>query len=197
MKCDVIIAGVGGQGILSIATVLGRAALSHGFRLKQAEVHGMAQRGGAVQSHFRVSDEPIHSDIIGQAGADVIVGMEPMESLRYLAWLAPEGWLISNREAVVNIPDYPPVEELCAGVEAWKRHLLFDGSELARQAGSARSLNMAMLGAATPFIPIPQAVLEQAISDQFELKGTSVVETNIEVFRAARALAEERKAALS
>lgn len=196
MKCDIIISGVGGQGILSIATVLGRAALVHGLHIKQAEVHGMAQRGGAVQSHFRVSDGPVHSDVIPHAGADVVLAMEPMESLRYVGWLSPEGWLISNQEPVENIPDYPPPESIWDEVRKWRRHLLFNGSEIARNAGSARSVNMAVLGAGSPFIPIPAEELERAIEIQFQSKGEKVVSTNLDVFRAARKIAEEREAEL-
>jgi len=190
MKCDIIIAGVGGQGILSIATVLGRAALEEGHRLKQAEVHGMAQRGGAVQSHFRMADEAIASDVIPHAGADIILSMEPMEALRYLAWLAPTGWLIANDEPVVNIPDYPEKDALHNEIRSRKRHLLIEGNVLAREAGSSRALNMVMLGAVSPVIPIPVEILEKAVAAQFAHKGASVVAVNLKAFRAARKIAQ-------
>ena len=105
MKQDIILAGVGGQGILSIATVIGSAALEQGLHLKQAEVHGMSQRGGDVQSNLRISSDPIHSDLIPRGGADVVVSLEPMEALRYLPWLSREGWIITNTTPFVNIPD--------------------------------------------------------------------------------------------
>ena len=96
MKKDIILAGVGGQGILSIATVIGQAALAEGWYLKQAEVHGMSQRGGEVQSHLRISTEPIWSDLIPQGKADIILSLEPLEALRYVPWLAPEGCVVTS-----------------------------------------------------------------------------------------------------
>jgi len=114
MKCDVILAGVGGQGILSIAATIGLAAVERGLFLKQSEVHGMSQRGGDVQSHLRISDSEIHSDLIPHGGADLIISVEPMEALRYLPWLAPEGWVITNSVPYINIPDYPDIAELKA-----------------------------------------------------------------------------------
>ena len=88
MKTDIILCGVGGQGILSIATVLGQAATASGLYLKQAEVHGMSQRGGDVQSNLRLSTERIWSDLIPKGQADLIISMEPMEALRYLPYLS-------------------------------------------------------------------------------------------------------------
>jgi indolepyruvate ferredoxin oxidoreductase beta subunit len=193
MKCDIVLAGVGGQGILSIAAVLGRAALSQGLQIKQAEVHGMAQRGGAVQSHFRMSDHPIHSDVIASGQADMILSMEPMEALRYITWLKDDGWLISNDQPVENIAVYPELEKLHEEIRAVKNHVLFNGTALATENGSARALNMAMLGAASPFINIGAEILEEAIHQQFAGKPEKIIETNITVFRAARAVAEAHK----
>ena len=105
MKKDIILCGVGGQGILSIATIIGEAATKNGLYLKQAEVHGMSQRGGDVQSHLRLSTDVIYSDLIPYASADLIISMEPMESLRYLTWLAADGAVVTNNKPYVNIPD--------------------------------------------------------------------------------------------
>ena len=97
--------GVGGQGILSIAAAIGEAALKEGLYMKQAEVHGMSQRGGDVQSNLRLSDQPIASDLIPLGHADLIISLEPMESLRYLPYLSKEvGWLpILNRLSIFRI----------------------------------------------------------------------------------------------
>ena len=84
MKQDIILSGVGGQGILSIATIIGEAATQAGLTLKQAEVHGMSQRGGDVQSNLRTSSDEILSDLIPQGAADIIISLEPMEALRYV-----------------------------------------------------------------------------------------------------------------
>ncbi|NCD33905.1 MAG: indolepyruvate oxidoreductase subunit beta [Spartobacteria bacterium] len=195
MKFDLIIAGVGGQGILSIAAVLGQAAVTKGLFVKQAEVHGMAQRGGAVQSHFRLSNSPILSDVIPRGGADAILSMEPMEGLRYISWLSPKGCFISNSVEFNNINDYPPVEDIIKEINQLPRPFVFDGTAIAKQEGSARSLNMAMLGAVSPFISLlPSDGIETAIARQFERKGQDVVDANIRVYAAARALTAEAAA---
>mgnify|MGYP006301501043 CR=1 FL=1 len=181
-----VIAGVGGQGILSIAAVLGRAALGRGLRVKQSEVHGMAQRGGAVVSHFRIADAPIHSDVIPRGGADMLLSMEPMEALRYTDWLAAGGRLISDRTPVRNVAPYPEPEALYRAIRAVPGHILLDGTALARAAGVPRGLNMAMLGAASSFVELQAEALEQSIAEQFAAKGDEVVSKNIDVFRAAR-----------
>jgi indolepyruvate ferredoxin oxidoreductase, beta subunit len=186
MKTDVILAGVGGQGILTIAAVLGRAALAQGLHLKQAEVHGMAQRGGAVQSHFRMADEPIHADVVPRGRADMILAMEPMEALRYTGWLKPGGRLISNSRPVLNLSDYPPEEDLRAAFDAIPDSLLFDGSAIAEEEGASRALNMAMLGAASPFLPIAEEAIQAAMASYFQGKGDRVLEANRRVFKRAR-----------
>lgn len=184
MKRDIILSGVGGQGILSIATVIGRAALAEGLQLKQAEVHGMSQRGGDVQSNLRISSSEIHADLIPQGQADLIVSLEPMEALRYLPWLASDGWVITNTVPLVNIPDYPDAEALRRELEALPHAVTLDIDALARAAASPRSANMVLLGAAAPFLDIDAAKLEAGIRDIFARKGDAIVEMNLAAFRA-------------
>ena len=154
MKIDIILAGVGGQGILSIASIIGYAALKKGLTLKQAEVHGMSQRGGDVQSHFRLADHEIASDLIPQGQADLIISVEPMESLRYLPWLSPKGWLITNDQPFINIKNYPQPEVLSAELNKLTNKVIINAEKIAKDLGSARSANMVILGAASLFIEI-------------------------------------------
>ena len=194
MKKDIILSGVGGQGILSIATVIGRAALAEGLQIKQAEVHGMSQRGGDVQSHLRISSSEIRSDLIPRGAADLIISLEPMESLRYLPWLAAEGWIVTNTVPVVNIPNYPDEAALQAELKALPQVVTLDADALAREAGSPRSANMALLGAAAPLLGIDAGQLEAGIRDIFARKGEAIVEANLAAFRAGYETARKQTA---
>lgn len=193
MKTDIILAGVGGQGILSIATVLGSAALADNLYLKQAEVHGMSQRGGDVQSNLRISSDPIASDLIPLAGADVIVSLEPMEALRYLPYLSKEGWIVTNTTPFVNIPDYPEMTEVDSELMNYSNVVAFDMDAVAKEVATPRTSNMVLLGAATPFIGIPEEKIEAGIREIFGRKGEAIVESNLKAFRAGLAKAKELK----
>lgn len=179
MKKDIILAGVGGQGILSIAAAIGTAAISEGLFLKQAEVHGMSQRGGDVHSDLRISDKEIASDLIPEGRADMILSVEPMESLRYLPMLASDGWLITNTNPYVNIPNYPEVDTILAEIKKVKQHITIDANKIAAEIGSKRSANMVILGAAAPFIGLSYESLQKAIETLFGRKGEAVVNVNL------------------
>ena len=193
MKQDIILAGVGGQGILSIATVIGSAALEQGLHLKQAEVHGMSQRGGDVQSNLRLSSEPIHSDLIPRGAADLIVSLEPMEALRYVPYLAPEGWIITNTVPFVNIPDYPPMESVMAEFDKLPQVIAVDVDAIAKEVGSPRSANMVLLGGIAAVLDIldPEN-LREGIRRIFGRKGEEIVAANIKAFDAGYAVAKEK-----
>jgi indolepyruvate ferredoxin oxidoreductase, beta subunit len=193
MKNDIILSGVGGQGILSIAAAIGLAAVANDLFLKQSEVHGMSQRGGDVQSHLRLSDKPVASDLIPYGKASLIISVEPMESLRYLPWLSKEGWLVTNSNPYINITDYPSEEELTNEIRKIRNHIIIDADTIARQSGSVRSGNMVILGAASPFIDMPPVNIEEAIRKLFERKGEEIVEINLKAFRAGRQYATESK----
>jgi len=184
MKKDIILAGVGGQGILTIATIIGTAALNRGWNLKQAEVHGMSQRGGDVQSHLRLSDELIHSDLIPLGGADMILSVEPMESLRYLPYLHKDGWIITNANPFKNIPNYPPEEDVYQEIKKIPHHVLFDADVIAKEIKASRSMNIVVLGAAIKHLGFSQAEIEAAIRSIFAAKGELIVEANLRALQA-------------
>ena len=194
MKRDIILSGVGGQGILSIAAVIGRAALEDGLHIKQAEVHGMSQRGGDVQSNLRISSSAIRSDLIPRGAADLIVSMEPMEALRYLPWLADDGWVITGITPLINIPNYPEEATLMATLKALPHQVIIDADSIAKEAaGNVRASNFVMLGAASPFIEIPFEYLEEGIRAIFSRKGAEIVEMNLKALRAGREFAQNYK----
>jgi indolepyruvate ferredoxin oxidoreductase beta subunit len=192
MKNDIILSGVGGQGILSIAAVIGLAAVENNLFLKQAEVHGMSQRGGDVQSHLRLSDKPVASDLIPYGKATLIISVEPMESLRYLPWLSGSGWLVTNTNPFINIPDYPDVESIIHEIKKIKNHIIIDADSIAKDCGSARSGNIVILGAASPFIEMPFSSLENAIRKLFGRKGEEIVEVNLKALKAGREYSNSR-----
>ncbi|MBU1186650.1 MAG: indolepyruvate oxidoreductase subunit beta [Acidobacteria bacterium] len=182
MKQDIILAGVGGQGILSIAYVIDNAALNEGLQFKQAEVHGMAQRGGAVQSHLRISDEPVFSDLIPKGKADLLLSVEPLETLRYIDFLSPDGVIVTSCSPHVNIPDYPDLEEVLRIVRKASKSVIVDSKALAEEAGASRAQNMVMLGAASPFLRLSVESLRTHIRALFLSRGEKLVDINLKAF---------------
>ncbi len=189
MKADIILSGVGGQGILSVAATLGTAALQEGLYMKQSEVHGMSQRGGDVSSNMRISDKPIASDLIPKGKADAIISVEPMESLRYISWLKPEGWLITNSKPFKNISNYPDLEEIYAEIKKIKNHIIIDADTIAKELKSLRSSNIVMLGAATPFLEVNFDSLKKALQTIFATKGQEIIDKNIAALEKGREFA--------
>lgn len=193
MKTDIVLAGVGGQGILSIASILGEAALRENLFLKQAETHGMSQRGGAVVSHVRISENEVASDLIPTGSAEIILSVEPMEALRYLPFLKTGGYIVTNTTPFENIPNYPSVDEIMAELEKQPHCIALDADTIAKDIGNRRASNMVMLGAATPFIQIAPEKIEAGIERIFGKKGEAVVQLNLEAYRAGRAFALANK----
>ena len=186
MKTDIILCGVGGQGILSIATIIGEAAMNENLYIKQAEVHGMSQRGGDVQSNLRISDKPINSDLIAKGGADVIISMEPMEALRYLPYLNRNGWIITSSAPFVNIPNYPDIEVIKKDLNKIQNVIVIDIEQLAKENAVPRSANVILLGAAQKALGIEYDKLEDAIRRVFGRKGTAIVDANIKALALGR-----------
>ena len=179
MKLDIILSGVGGQGILSISTIIGAAAVKKGLFLKQAEVHGMSQRGGEVQSHLRLSDKEIHSDLLQLGKAHLIISMEPMESLRYLPFLNKDGWLITSSKPFINIPNYPPIDDILKEIKKVPQHIIIDTDKITEEIGSPLVTNMVILGAASEFMPIDINDLKEAVNSIFATKGEKVISMNL------------------
>jgi indolepyruvate ferredoxin oxidoreductase beta subunit len=186
MKFDIVLAGVGGQGVLSVSAVIASAALASGLQVKQSEVHGMSQRGGAVSANLRLADRPIASDLVPLGSAALLLGMEPLESLRYLSYLSPEGAVITATAAFQNIPDYPPMAEVLDAIRGLPHAVLVDAERLAREAGSARAVNMVMVGAASNVLPVAADAIERQIAARFASKGDKIVEQNLKAFRSGR-----------
>lgn len=181
---NIILAGVGGQGILTIAAAIGFATLKENLFFKQSEVHGMSQRGGAVQSHFRIADQPVHSDLIPLGQADLILSVEPLETLRYLPFLKPTGWLICNSKPFINVPNYPEIEEVLSEIRKWPNHCIVNADDIARDLGSVKASNMVVLGAASGKICLDYSSLESGIQQIFTKKGEDVVDLNLKALKA-------------
>lgn len=193
MKTDIVLAGVGGQGILSIATILANAALAENLHIKQAEVHGMSQRGGDVHSMLRLSSDPIASDLIRRGTADLVVSLEPMEALRYVPFLSKKGWIVTNTVPFLNIEKYPEMETVMIDLERHGNVVAFDVDTVAKEVASPRTSNMVLLGAASPFIELDADAIERAIATVFGPKGDAIVEMNVKAFRAGRERALAKK----
>jgi indolepyruvate ferredoxin oxidoreductase beta subunit len=186
MKCDIILAGVGGQGVLSIGAIIAATALKQELTVKQSEVHGMAQRGGAVQAHLRLADRPIHSDLVPMGTADMVVSLEPLESLRYVSFLSPDGFLLTAGDPVRNISNYPDLDALLGDIRALPHARVIEAEALARKAGSGLATNMVMVGAASHHLPLEAAALEKRIAEAFARKGDKIVRINLAAFRYGR-----------
>jgi len=185
-KQDIILAGVGGQGILSIASIIDYAALEEGFEIKQAEVHGMAQRGGAVQSHLRLSKNRIFSDLIPRGEADLIISVEPLEALRYLDFLRPGGKIVTSSTPYANIPDYPEADKLLTSIRRIEGAVVLDSEAVAREAGSSKAQNTAVLGAASRHLIVSEESLVRQIHALFTPRGPRLLEVNLKAFELGR-----------
>ena len=183
---DIILAGVGGQGVLSVAAVVSLAALKDGYKIRQSEVHGMSQRGGAVVANIRISPNNIESDLIPRGNADVILSMEPVEALRYLDYLKPDGSLITAAEPYVNIPDYPDLEEIYGKIKDFDSSLIIQAKDLAKEAGSLWAVNMVLVGALSSKIPVSYGKIKEAINEIFSRKGQKIVDINLKALELGR-----------
>ncbi len=181
---NILISGVGGQGVILASYVLSQAAMAEGYDVKQSEVHGMSQRGGSVVSHLRFGDK-VWSPLVTQGTADVLLSFEALEALRYLHWLRPGGLLIYNTLRVnpstvaAGFATYPDeVHDRIAG--AWENTRAIDANALAAQAGNAKAANMAMLGAISGCLPFADQTWRDMIPQVVPAK---TVEANLKAFQ--------------
>ena len=193
MKYDVILAGVGGQGVLSVASIIAHAALSEGFEVRQSEVHGMAQRGGAVLSHMRIAKGKIAGDLVPKGGADMIIAVEPLESLRYVSYLKATGILVTAADPYTNIPNYPNIEEIHSSIKRLSHWRIVEAAALAKEAGLAKAANTVMIGAASCFLPLNPQILEKTIADVFSKKDAAAAQANVKAFKLGQAAAKTGK----
>jgi len=191
MKTNIILSGVGGQGILTIAAVLDTAALSENLFIKQSEVHGMSQRGGAVQSHVRISDKEVYSDLIPEGKADLILSVEPMELLRYIPFLNKNGWLVTDSNPFINMTNYPEKEDLYKQIKKYPYHIIIDATDIAKKIGNSKVANMVLLGAASTIISLSEDSLLNAIRSLFKHKSEKIVNLNMEAFFEGKRIAKE------
>jgi indolepyruvate ferredoxin oxidoreductase beta subunit len=192
MKRDIILAGVGGQGIISIAAIIGTAALEQNLYLKQSEVHGMSQRGGDVQSNLRISDKEIASDLIPCGKADLIISVEPLEALRYLPFLSPDGWVITSTKPFINFQEYPEIDKVMDEIRKLPHYIALDADEVAKEIGTLKAANIVILGAASPFLDMHFEKLEDAIRLIFRNKGEAVIHKNLQALKAGKDFTERQ-----
>ena len=190
MNSNIILSGVGGQGILTIAAVMDTAALSENLNVKQSEVHGMSQRGGAVLSHVRISDKEIFSDLIPKGSADMILSVEPMELLRHLPFLKKDGWLITDSKTFENILDYPKKDNLYKQIMSHPNHIIIKATDVAKELGNSKVANMILLGAASSLIPLTELSFQNAIKNLFKNKSEKIIQLNLDAFQTGQNLAK-------
>jgi indolepyruvate ferredoxin oxidoreductase beta subunit len=188
-RADVVLAGVGGQGVLTAAGILAEAARRAHLYVKQGEVHGMSQRGGAVTANLRMSEAPVASDLIARGSATMVLSLEPVEALRWLPYLSYSGVVVTSANPVVNISDYPPVEEVLAALARLPHAVVVDADPLAREAGSGHANNVVLLGAAAGFLPFSADLLRTCVSDLFGSRSERLREVNLRAFDAGQAAA--------
>jgi indolepyruvate ferredoxin oxidoreductase beta subunit len=191
------LAGVGGQGTILASNVLAEVALAAGFDVKKSEVHGMAQRGGSVNTHVRWDTERVYSPLIGLGEADMMLAFEEAEALRYVEYLKPGGAVVVNQHTIEPITvtsggaRYPTEADLQAvyGVLTERLHVV-PGTAIARELGNARAANVVLIGALSTFLDVPTETWLEVIKARVPAK---YVELNRQAFLSGRQAVEERE----
>lgn len=188
LKCDMVIVGVGGQGVILISEIIGRAALRAGIPVRAAETHGMAQRGGSVINHTRLGC--VYGPMVPEGGADILLALEPAEALRYGRYLSRGGVALVNTKPVLPTTvttgqfRYPDIEEILAPLRSVARVIAINATEIAERAGNPQTANIVMLGAMSRFMPIEEALLLDALRDSVPGK---YIDANVRAFELGKA----------
>ena len=187
---NVLLTGVGGQGVVLASFVLSHVAMSEGYDVKQSEVHGMSQRGGSVTSHFRFGDK-VWSPLVAPGTADLLMAFEALEGLRYANWLKPGGVLVYNALRINPSPVSAGLATYPADIDAliraaWPDAKCVNANELATQAGTVKAANVAMLGAISPTLPFAPETWEEVLRKAVPPK---TVDVNLQAFRLGAASA--------
>ncbi len=180
------IAGIGGQGTIKTSSIIGEAAIKKGLNVVMSEVHGMAQRGGIVNTDIKIGEA--NSPLIGKGKADLIIGFEPVETLRSLDKANENTFVVSNSARIIpftvslGISEYPDTKEILEFLKSYIKNVyIIDAEALAKEAGNIMSLNMVLLGAAvaTPNFPIDRDTIIQSMEENLPPK---TIETNLKAF---------------
>jgi len=187
---SVIIAGVGGQGAITVAQLVLGAAWKSGYYVLQSEVHGMSQRGGEVNAQIIFDKVPVTSPVVTQGEADLLIGIEPLETLRYLSQMSKDANIIASSEPVINMDNYPKIEIILEKIKSVEGAVLIDTLKAAKELNNKHAGNICILGAASKFLPIDNEVWEAVIRERFESKGEEVVMSNIKAFQYGKKFTE-------
>ncbi len=187
----IVLSGVGGQGVLSLAQIVLEALRRSGFHALQSEIHGMSQRGGSVHAQVCFSEVPLTSPIIDEGCAELLIALEPLEALRYTAMLRMNGHLVVSEEPQTDMEGYPPLDDVYAALKTVRGVHLVDTEDLARRLGHRQAGGMALLGMASAFLPVSNEIWQEVITQRFESKGARVTEKNLEAFHAGRGLVHD------
>ena len=182
MSCKIIVSGVGGQGAITIAQLILGAAFKDNLYALQSEVHGMSQRGGAVNAHVIVSSMEVFSPVVMAGDGDILISLEPLETLRYLPLLKSGAHVIAAMEPVVNMDNYPEREELMGALARIPGVQLIDTETHSRALNAKKSGNIILLGVAARHMGIASARWREALTERFAGKGEAIITKNIEAF---------------
>jgi indolepyruvate ferredoxin oxidoreductase beta subunit len=185
MELNVLVVGVGGQGALTTAHLIARAAMKAGLNVLVAETHGMAQRGGSVEVHVRIGD--VMSPLIPDCGADIVLALEPSEALRYARYLKEDSKVFLNSRKIVppsvtvGLATYPSIEEIAENLKRITKNVyLINASEIAEKAGDVLTTNVVIVGVMLSMLELPFGV-EQVEEVMRETMGK--VELNLRALR--------------